>query len=79
MLKLGMLWYNNTKKTLLDGIPDAIRYYSDKYGKHPDICEIHPNNSDFPDVLVYSDTNSIKLVKNKVIMPNYCFLGMNSE
>lgn len=42
-LKEGMLWFDNTpKKSLVQKIDDAMQYFTDKYGRVPNACHIHP-------------------------------------
>ena len=40
----GMLYFDNdTKKTLSQKIQGAVDYYFKKYGRHPDLCLVHPS------------------------------------
>jgi hypothetical protein len=42
-MKIGMLWFDNRKKTALaEKITQAAQYYHQKYGEMPNCCHVHP-------------------------------------
>ena len=42
-MEIGMLWFDNDKKSDYEAkIERAARYYRDKYGKVPNLCFVHP-------------------------------------
>jgi len=42
-MEIGMLWHDSDQHRDLKGkVRRAARYYTEKYGKEPDICFVHP-------------------------------------
>lgn len=42
-MNTGMLWFDNSERTLKQKIADAVEYYKKKYGKSPNLVLIHPS------------------------------------
>jgi hypothetical protein len=72
-MNTGMLWFDNDPKTdLKSKIAQAVTYYQQKYGKHPDLCFVHPS--------VYSEstarTNGVEVRPNRLIRPHHLWVGI---
>lgn len=86
-MNVGMLWFDNDpKKELDDKIERAATYYSEKYGKKPTICFIHP--SMMPDSSTRSPDNDasvevevqdvqLQIRSNQSVLPNHFWIGVN--
>lgn len=38
----GMLWFDNSTRTLVEKIQAAMNYYQKKYGRQPNLCLVNP-------------------------------------
>jgi hypothetical protein len=52
-MKSGLLWYDATKKTLVEKIEDAAARYQHKFGVRPNRAFVHP--SDMPTAIDAKD------------------------
>lgn len=42
-MNMGMLWFDNDPKTTLAAkVIRAVQYYTEKYGRVPNLCLVHP-------------------------------------
>lgn len=42
-MKEGLLWYDDSRRELVEKIDGAARRYRQKFGMSPDICYVHPS------------------------------------
>jgi len=47
-MQSGMMWFDDSKKSLAEKIKAASAYYRKKYGTSPDTCMINPKALDDP-------------------------------
>lgn len=74
-MKTGMLWFDNDPKTDLRAkISRAATYYQHKYGKHPDLCFVHPTMLGGAALRAYE---SIEIRPNRAILPNHIWIGLH--
>jgi len=76
-MNIGMLWFDNDPKTDISlKIERAARYYSEKYGKQPNVCFVHPSMLQ----AVPGDKktrNDIEVRTTKSVLPNHFWIGIN--
>lgn len=41
-----MLWWDNSRTAITVKVRKAVEYYVKKYGRHPDLCLVHPSMMD---------------------------------
>ena len=70
-MKQGMLWYDNQDgKKLNERIEQAVRYFTQKYGRSPEQCFVHPimitedNKTDLP----------VKVISDEKVLINHIWL-----
>ena len=39
----GMMWFDNSKQALALKVEEAARHYERRYGRWPNVCEVHPS------------------------------------
>jgi hypothetical protein len=73
-MNIGMLWFDNDKKTdLSDKIKRAASYYKEKYGQNPNLCFVHPSMLKAPSAA----EAGIELRTTRSVLPNHFWLGVN--
>jgi len=90
-MDIGMLWFDNDKKSDYEAkIERAARYYRKKYGKTPNLCFVHPcmipmNGSQESDLInLPTDTQPLKsqgveIRTSKTMLPNHFWIGINRQ
>ena len=86
-MNIGMLWFDNDPKLGLDAkIERAASYYSEKYGKPPTVCFVHPSmipeidkgdTSDARAVKVNASSGGLMVRSNQTVLPNHFWIGVN--
>jgi hypothetical protein len=76
----GMLWFDNSQTALTVKIQKAVEYYHKKYGRHPDLCLVHPS------MLDASQQNQRQLEVNKLtvrpyrpVLPGHIWIGIEDK
>ena len=72
-MEIGMLWYDNSPTALIDRVEQAASYYSEKYGRMPNLCFVHPDMLQADEGKV----NGIVIRKGKQIMPGHFWIGVD--
>lgn len=82
-MNVGMLWFDNdTKSDLLTKVNRAATYYNEKYGKHPNLCFVHPSLATIdqePDPEEQSfNVGEIEIRLTKTVLPHHFWIGVHS-
>jgi len=88
-MDIGMLWFDNDKKTSIPSkVERAARYYQKKYGKNPDLCYVHPkmvklNNGGKKNSKKTAGQKPIKIgrilvLKNEKVLPDHFWIGIST-
>lgn len=74
IMKIGMLWFDNSKDDLATKIQRAATYYQKKYGQYPDQCYVHPVMMNLlPDHITL--VHGIEIHHSHQVLPNHFWLG----
>lgn len=86
---VGMLWFDNDRKSDLDTkVARAAEYYRKKYGKTPTLCFVHPSmlpaagDADGKSGKPEGEEESLKaggltVRRMSTVLPNHLWLGVN--
>jgi len=75
-MKRGMLWYDNLEgKPFNERIENAVNYFSQKYGKKPEQCYVHPEMIDGQN----ESGLSIKVIADEKILRNHIWIEFPSD
>ena len=88
-MDIGMLWFDNDKKTSIPSkVEKAARYYQKKYGVNPDLCYVHPKmvSGDRKKKANKKKTannkplkiGKILVLKNEKVLPDHFWIGMRT-
>lgn len=73
-MNIGMLWYDNDPQTdLVAKVQRAASYYSQKYGKSPNLCFVHPSMSPKERL----KAGPIEIRTNNCVLPHHFWIGVN--
>ena len=77
MMKIGMLWYDDTLKRLAtEKVARAAAYYAEKYGARPNTCHVHPSVLDGMQAL---EPSGMHLISDRGIQVNHFWVGVSEE
>lgn len=88
-MEIGMLWFDNDKKTSIPNkVERAALYYQKKYGVNPDLCYVHPQmvseeKESMPESKQspYQDQiriGQVLVLKNEKILPDHFWIGVST-
>ncbi len=88
-MDIGMLWFDNDKKTSIPNkVERAAKYYQKKYGKNPDLCYVHPkmvkgengkNRGTKKNIAPTSlKIGKILVLKNEKVLPDHFWIGVRT-
>lgn len=69
----GMLWFDDSDRTLEMKVQRAATYYQEKYEKQPNLCVVHP--SMLPEGEVALDLITVKPAT--AVMPHHYWIGVH--
>ena len=72
MLRIGMLWYDNSQDPLSIRVERAAEYYLHKYGQAPNCCHVEANAA-----LVPESVGGIDIVKSSWVLRNHLWMGVD--
>jgi hypothetical protein len=71
-MKIGMLWFDDSARSLKVRVKEAADYYNEKYGQVPNLCFVNPT--------MLSDkvkaSNGVELKESRTVMPGHFWLGV---
>jgi len=74
----GLLWFDNSEKTLQAKIEGAISYYVKKYGRQPDLCLVHPSMIDAPNGSSFS-SDDLTVRPFRPVLPGHIWIGIEDK
>lgn len=74
-MKTGMLWFDDSTRSLKVKVGEAATFYKEKYGKAPTHCFVNPG--------MLSDkappSNGVEVKETKSVMPHHFWLGIEDK
>ena len=88
-MDIGMLWFDNDRKTSMPSkVEKAARYYHKKYGVDPDLCYVHPkmvaksngkkNGKNKAANRKPLKIGKILVLKNEKVLPGHLWIGLRT-
>ncbi len=76
-VRVGMLWFDGNRELKFgDRIERASRFYSEKYGRQPNVCLVNPRTlpQEAP-----GHVGSLKIGTSSSVLPNHFYIGMGES
>lgn len=74
-MEIGMLWYDDSPIALKDRVNRAAGYYSEKYGRKPNLCFVHPGMLQAEE----GNAQGVVIRKGKGVMPGHFWIGVDES
>ena len=74
-MRTGMLWFDNSPRSLKDKVEDASTFYREKYGQVPTMCFVNPamlSNGE-------GRSNGIEVREARTVMPDHFWIGVDQK
>jgi hypothetical protein len=77
----GMLWFDNSSKTLEDKVKKATEYYKNKYGRSPDLCLVHPSmiKGNPQNNVKVTDVDGMTVRAFRPVLPGHIWIGIEDK
>lgn len=74
-MKTGMLWFDDSARSLKIKVKEAADYYSEKYGHAPTHCFVNP--------AMLSEkvkaSNGVEVMESRTVMPGHFWIGVGKS
>jgi hypothetical protein len=74
-MDIGMLWFDESERSLKDRVEGAASFYAEKYGVAPTLCLVHPSMLNGEG----TEFGEIHLRKARSVMPNHFWVGIDEN
>src|SRR3989304_8793498 len=74
-MEIGMLWFDDSARTLPEKVKRAAAYYAEKYGRTPTLCLVNPaglNGSE-------GDLGGGQVRAGRSVMPHHLWIGVDEQ
>lgn len=70
----GMLWFDESKKTVNDKVVEAVKYYWNKYKKKPTWVRVNPATKNIPEKVGH-----LVVIEDRMVLPHHFWIGNTSK
>lgn len=70
----GMLWFDDSDRSVEDKVKRAAAYYIEKYERQPNLCVVHPSMVEEKDGI---EVGQIAVKPASAIMPHHYWIGVH--
>jgi hypothetical protein len=74
-MNTGMLWFDDSSRSLKVRVKEAVEYYSEKYGEAPTLCFVNPSMVSEK----VKASNGVEVKETRIVMPGHFWLGVSEE
>jgi hypothetical protein len=74
-MRTGMLWFDNSSRSLNEKVADASAFYKDKYGHSPTLCFVNPTTLEGKE----GRSNGVEVRETRTVMPDHFWIGINPK
>ena len=75
-MEIGMLWFDDSARTLPEKVKRAAAYYAEKYGRTPTLCLVHPATlADGKE----GRLGDVTLRSSRSVLPNHLLVGIDDR
>ncbi len=74
-MEIGMLWFDDGPKTVDEKVGQAVAFYTDKFGRKPTHCLVHPTTLDGSEGVM----SGVMVQAARNVMPHHYWIGIDEE
>ncbi|MCH7587654.1 MAG: hypothetical protein IIC78_06420 [Chloroflexi bacterium] len=74
-MNTGMLWFDDSSRSLTLKVEDAVDYYKNKYGQSPTVCFVNPATFAGEKIV----QNGVEVRETMTVMPHHFWIGVDEK
>jgi len=74
-MDIGMLWYDDSSRSLKEKVQRAVEFYTQKYGRAPTLCLVNPAGLNGG----ARENTPVPVRAARSVMPNHLWIGVDEE
>lgn len=74
-MKTGMLWFDNSSRSIKEKVQEAADYYVAKYGQAPTLCFVNPATLEGK----ADGSNGVEVREAVTVMPDHFWIGVDKK
>lgn len=74
-MNTGMLWFDDSTRSLKKRVQEAADYYSEKYGQAPTMCFVNPSMLSKK----VKASNGVEVKESRTVMPGHFWIGVEED
>lgn len=71
-MRIGMLWFDNSKDSFVEKCNRAITYYENKYGQKPTAIVVHPSTK-------ITEILGVTITTSRSVLVNHFWIGLDNK
>ncbi len=72
-MDIGMLWFDDSSRSLKEKVQRAAAYYAEKYGRKPTLCLVNPITLNGDEGVI----GGVEVRKGDNVMPQHYWIGVD--
>lgn len=73
-MDIGMLWFDDSTRTMDEKIKRAVAFYAEKYGRTPTLCMVNPTTAQADGIV-----GGIQVRPARTVLPHHFLVGIEDE
>jgi hypothetical protein len=73
-MDIGMLWFDDSPRTMDEKIERAVAFYAEKYGRSPTLCMVHPSTTE-----TGGSVAGVQIRAARSVLPHHFLVGIEDE
>jgi hypothetical protein len=74
-MRVGMLWFDDSSRTMPEKVQRAATFYRDKFGRNPNLCLVNPESCDIKEGVIAG----VELRQARMVLPEHLWIGVDEE
>ena len=74
-MDIGMLWFDDSSRTLKEKVERAVSFYAEKYGQAPTLCLINPAGLNGKE----GEVKGVTIRPARSVMPHHLWVGVDDQ
>jgi hypothetical protein len=74
-MRVGMLWFDDSNRSLPEKVTRAGNFYRDKFGRSPNLCLVNPESCEIKEGVIAG----IELRQARMVLPGHLWIGVDEE
>ena len=73
-MDIGMLWFDDSTRSVDEKVKRAVAFYSEKYGREPTLCMVNPTTTESEGIMA-----GVQVRPARSVLPHHFLVGIEDE